>query len=106
MTEEPTRTRRRAIGPRLKYYDEVTGLCICHFHAVGQKVERRAQGTHDRGNASGSTGDMIPDADGIILADDLAEISRRREMMVQPAVGDQEHLAARDLAIDHSAHIN
>ena len=36
----------------------------------------------------------------------LAEVAGRREVMVQAAVGDQEHLAARDLAVDDAADVD
>ena len=36
----------------------------------------------------------------------LAEVAGRGEVVVQAAVGDQEHLAARDLAIEHPADVH
>src|SRR6185369_10693589 len=38
--------------------------------------------------------------------DDLAEISRRREMMMQTAVGDEEHVAARDFTVDDATDVD
>ena len=43
----------------------------------------------------------VGDQHRVVLADHLAEVARRGEVMVQAAVGDQEHVAARDLLVDH-----
>ena len=50
-------------------------------------------GPDDRDGLALLTHDPVPDHDRIILADDLAEIPRRREVMVQPAVRDEEDLS-------------
>jgi hypothetical protein len=49
---------------------------------------------------------LVADGDRVVLAHHLAEIARRRQVVVQPAVGHQEHLAARDLAVDDAGDIH
>ena len=51
-------------------------------------------------------GTRLPIVDRIVLADHLAEVAGRREMMMQAAVGDEEHLAARNLAVDDAADVD
>ena len=48
----------------------------------------------------------VADADRIVLADHLAEVAARREMMMQAAVGDEEYVAARNLAVDDRANVD
>ena len=48
----------------------------------------------------------VADHHRIVLADHLAEVAGRREMVVQAAVGDEEHVAARNLAVDDAAHVD
>ncbi|MNQ58870.1 hypothetical protein D3C85_730890 [compost metagenome] len=48
----------------------------------------------------------VADGDRIILADQLAEIARGRQVVVQAAIRDEKHLSMRYLAFDHFAYIN
>ena len=50
--------------------------------------------------------DPVADQHRIILAQHLAEVAGRRQVMVQPAIGDEEHVAARHLAVDDATYVN
>src|SRR6185437_13535343 len=71
-----------------------------------QKIQRRAQGPHDADAFPCRAADAVADQHRIVLADDLPEVSRSGQMMMQAAIGDQEYLAPRDLAIDHPADVD
>src|SRR3546814_2202521 len=54
----------------------------------------------------GGLAHTVGDRDRIVAADDGAEISRGGELMVQPAIDDEEGLAVADLAIDDARQIH
>jgi hypothetical protein len=49
---------------------------------------------------------LVYDRYGIVSTDDLTEVTRRRQLVVEPAVDHQIGLAPRDLAIDHARDID
>jgi uncharacterized protein involved in type VI secretion and phage assembly len=76
------RARAEAIGPRLEHDDEIAGLRFGQVHSVGQEVERRAQRSDDRCRLAAARLHSIADSHWIVLADHLAEVARRGEMVM------------------------
>ena len=106
VAQERRRARGEAVGAGLEHHDEVPWCAS----ASSMRSASRSSGVH-----SGPTTEAIsrvgrctrlPIDDRIVLADHLAEVAGRREMMVQAAVGDEEDLAARDLAVDDAADVD
>ncbi len=79
--------------------DQIARLRFGKFHALSQQIERRAQGANHRNCFESCGNHPVTDGDRVVLADYLAEIARRRQMVVQATVGDQEGLATRGLAV-------
>src|SRR6185312_6793576 len=73
---------------------------------VRQEIQRCAQGADDTDVLPSTATHAVGDQHRVVLANDLAEVSGSRQVMVQAAIGNQEDLAAGDLPIDHAAHID
>ena len=54
----------------------------------------------------GSPGSRAADRDRVVALDDLAEVARRGELVVHPAVDDEERGAARLLAVDDAGDVD
>src|SRR3954468_1610346 len=106
MAQEGSRTRAQPVGSRLEHHDQVSHLGARHLHAVRKEVEGRAQRADDGNNFSRRAADAIAHRHRIVLADDLAEIARRRQMVMQAAVGHEETMTAGHLAVDYAADID
>ena len=106
MAQEALRARARAVGARLEHDDQVADFGDGEVHAVGEQIERRAQRADDRRRLARGrrrSGCRSPPDSS------CASPGRNcpsRQVMVQAAVGDQEHLAARDLAVDDAADVD
>ena len=48
----------------------------------------------------------VADGDRVVLADDLAEVAGRGQMMIQPAIDHQKRLSAGNLAVDDPGDVN
>src|ERR1043166_2735031 len=106
MAEERGGAGGESVGAGLEHDDEVTHIRLGELHALGQQVERRAQGTDHRSGFALGAAHPVGDGDGVVLAYYLAKIAGRGQMLVQAAVRDQKHLPARDLAVEHATHVN
>src|SRR4051794_27792950 len=106
MTEKGARARAQAISAGLEHHDQVTDLCMSELHLVGDEVERRAQRPDHARSLAVAAVHAVADDHGIVLANDLPEVAGGREMVMQAAVDDQEHLAARDLAVDDARDVD
>ena len=93
MAQESVRARGESVGTRLEHDDEIAGLRFGQVHPVGQKVERRAKRSDDGRDLPPRAFDAIADFHRIVLADHLAEVARCGEMVMQAAVGHEEHVA-------------
>src|SRR5690349_5139542 len=105
MAEKGRWTRSCAVGARLIDCDEVAFAGLGKLHAIRQQVERRAQSAHDGCDLALRSADSIADDDGIVLAENLSEISGRGKMMMQSAIRNQEHVTARDFPVQDAANI-
>src|SRR5262245_51660975 len=105
MAQETERTRGESVCSALQDGDEIADLRFRELHSIGQQVERSAERTDDGSDFAFRADDAIGDDDRIVLADDLSEIAGGRQMVMQPAVGNQKDLPARNLAIENSAHV-
>src|SRR6188472_12070 len=106
VAQKSLRTGGRTVGARLEHDDEVAGFGYGEVHPVGEQIERRAQRSDDRGRLAAGADDPISDRDRVILADHLAEVPTRREMMMEAAVGHQQYVLARDLAVDDATDVD
>ncbi len=43
MAEESRRASGEPVGSRLEHHDQVPDVGLCHFHAVGEQIDWRAQ---------------------------------------------------------------
>ena len=100
MPEKGLRAGAGTVRAGLEDDHEVSGLCDRQLHPIGQQVERCAQGSDDRRNLAFIGRQPIANGHRIVLAKHLAEVARRREMMIETAVGHQKYLSARDLPVD------
>src|SRR5262249_37828542 len=73
---------------------------------VCEQIEGRAQRPDDGDDFSFRAAYTIAHGHRIVLADDLAEVPRRRQVMMQAAVGHQETMTSRDLAVDDAADVD
>ena len=110
VTEKSLRAGREAVSTGLVDDDKIAWLGNGEFHAIGEKVERRAQRADDRDVfahlVARSAAHAIADCRRVVLADHLPEITRCRKVVMQAAVGDEENLTARDFAIDDTRYID
>src|SRR3970040_1513670 len=106
VAKECRGARGEAVSSRLENHDQIADIGLRHFHVVGEQVERRAKRADHRSDFALTAYYLVADYDRIVLAYHLSEVPRRGEMVMQAAVGHQEYLAARDLAVDDSADIN
>ena len=102
--------RRRAgaptVGAGLKYDDQIADFGMRNFDLITEQIQRRTQAADDIGQLTLVVIHAVADGDRIVAPEDLAKVSRCRELMVQPAVGDQECPPARHFAIDDPADID
>src|SRR5690606_20876451 len=106
MTEKCMRTRAVAVSARHEHHHQVAGLRLREFDAVRQQIERLAKGADYGRDLARHAIHAVTDDNRVVLANDLTEISRRSQMVMQAAVGHKHDLSARDLAIDNTAHID
>src|SRR5580765_5328933 len=106
VAQKCDRARGQTVSTRLEHDDEVADPGLRHLHAVGEKVERRAQRPDHVHDLTLLPDDPVTHDYGIVLAYDLSEVAGRGQVLVQAAVGYQEHLAARNLAVEDTAGID
>jgi hypothetical protein len=106
VAQEVVWASRIAIGAGLEYDHEISHLCSRQRHFVCQYIQGCTQGAHNTDGLQFFGCYPVADADRVILANDLAEVTRGRQVMMQPAVGDQEGLAPGGFAINDLADIN
>src|SRR5690554_2129739 len=94
MAQKRLRACARAVSTGLIHHHEISRLGVGQRHAFGKHVERRAQRSDDIGDEIARRIHAIADCDRIVLAQYLAEVSGRGEVMVQTAVANQKCLAA------------
>src|SRR5258706_16283422 len=97
MAQETQGAGAESVGSRHENSYQIALLCPRHFHPVGQQIQGCAQWTHDRADLAVTAQDLVSDQDWVVLADDLAKISRSGQVMVQPTIGYQENLPPGDL---------
>ena len=107
MAQKAGWASRRAIGARNEDGDQVAFHNFGQCHLVSQLVDRCAEAP-DHGNSfvSRSLTVAIGDGHGVVTAHHRAEIAARRQLMVQPAIDDDEGLALALLHIDDAGQIN
>src|SRR5437867_95787 len=106
MAQEGGWTRAKTICTRLKHNDQVAYVRLRQFQFVRQQVKWRAQWPDDRSDLAFCPSNPITDNDGIVLANDLAEVPRGGKMMVHAAIGYEKQLSARYFAIEDTANVN
>ena len=94
MAQESLRTGSETIGSGLVDHHQIAGFGFGEFHAVGQQVERGAQGADDGGGFRFGRVHAVADGGRVVLADDLAEVSGGGEVVVQATVGDEVGVSA------------
>src|SRR3546814_1946897 len=106
LPQEGGGARRGAIGPGLKDRDQVADPGARQRDLVAETVERRAEAADHRHRLGRLRAEAVRECDGIIAADDRAEIAARGELVVQAAIGAEESLAMALLAVDDTGQID
>ena len=99
-------TGAESVRPGLEYHYEVSRTRPRQNNLIAQHIQWGAQRPHDIDLLQFIRRYSITQAQGIVFPNDLAEISRGSEMVVQAAIGDKEGLPTRDLSINHFADVN
>jgi hypothetical protein len=73
---------------------------------LSAKRSRGAEATHNAGLLDRFAAELGGDGNGVIAADDRAEIAAGRQLVMQTAISDQIDLTMADLAIDDTGQIN
>src|SRR5215472_1186835 len=105
MAQESGWARRQPVSAGLEDDHEIADLGLRQFRLVGQEVERGAEATDDARCLGCGRAHAIADRDRVVAPDHLAEIPRRRELMVETAIGHEKNLAARDFPVDDARDI-
>src|ERR1051325_6016067 len=106
MAEKGCRACRQPICAGLKDNHQVADVRMWQLPAIAQQIERRAETANDRDNFRRRRGQLVADRQRIIAPDDLTEIARSRELMMQPAIGHEKNLPTRFLTVDHARNVN
>lgn len=96
----------RAIGTGAEYSHKVANVGVRESTFVRQTVKRRTQATDDTGLLDGCGIKAIGDGNRIVPPDDRAKVTRRRQLMVQAAIDDQEYLAVAYFPVDDAGEID
>lgn len=90
------------VGAGLKDRHKVADLGTREADIMCEQVQRGAQAPDDADGLSTRDAHSVRDGDRVVLADDLPEVPRGSELVVEAAIDDEEGVAARLLAVDDS----
>ena len=71
-----------------------------------QEIQRGAKAPNDIYDFGWLLIHSIPNGYRVIPSDDLAEITRRSQLMMEPPIGDEENLPARRFTVDNSRNVD
>jgi hypothetical protein len=70
----------------LEKHNKISNTRVGQLDSVTEQVERSAQAADNRGRRVRRLIDPVAEGDGVIAADDLAEVAGSRELVMQAAV--------------------
>jgi hypothetical protein len=78
LAEKGLRTCRKAVGAGLEYGDDIADIRSWYHDVIGKAVERRAEAADDACFLGRGFIEVGGDGNGVVAADDLAEIAEKR----------------------------
>jgi hypothetical protein len=106
MSEKCRGAGSETVCPGLEKHNKISNTRVGQLDFVTEQIERSAQAADNRGRRVRRLIDPVAEGDGVIAADDLAEVAGSRELVVQTAVDHNISLPARVLAVHDPRDIN
>src|SRR5690606_27352914 len=95
-----------SVSPGAEHRDEVARLGAWQRRVIGETIERGAQATHDTRLFLWRGIEPRGDGDGIIAPHHCAEVARSGELVMETAVGNEEHRPVALFSIHDAGQVN
>ena len=106
VAEKARRAGGQAVGAGLEHRDQIADLGHRQLDVVAEQVQRGAQRAHHGHRLGRRLGQPVGHRDRVVAPDRLAEVARSGQLVMHPAVDDQERLAPRLLAVHHPGDVH